>query len=235
MAKLEAFDTGQFAEKISALSIYDSNLLTMLYQNPVNKQKINRGAALLVRNYFDLYLDSRARQNPSAYHHVYEFEKTGNPTARLFKAVVTNAPDGSAVINYSFNQAKDPNPEGYPFPNKADVMEKGETIIVTPKRGRYLRYRLEDGQFVTSEKSVIRNPGGDQVRGSFESTFRSFMISQSSIILQKFRFFEKIELSILNKRRLSIPRINSGMTADAANRAKIDAMSIADGVVSTYA
>lgn len=235
MAKVQAFDTGQFAEKVSALAIYDSNLLTMLYQNPVNKQKINRGAALLIKNYFNAYLDSRARQNPSAYHHVYEFDKTGNAEARLFQAVITNVADGSALINYSFSQAKDPNPEGYPFPNKADVMERGETIVVTPKRGRYLRYRLEDGQFVTSEKSIIRNPGGDQVRGSFEATFRAFMASQSSIILQKFRFFERIELSLINKRRLSIPRINSGMTADAANRAKIDAMSIADGVVSTYA
>lgn len=235
MAKARAFDTGQFVEKVSALAIYDSNLLTMLYQNPINKQKINRGAALLIKNYFNVYLDSRARQNPSAYHHVYEFEKTGNPEARLFQAIITNAGDGAALINYSFNQAKDPNPEGYPFPNKADVMERGETIIVTPKRGRYLKYRLEDGQFVTSEKSVIRNPGGDQVRGSFEATFRSFMTSQSSIVLSKFRFFEKIELSLINKRRLSIPRINSGMTTDAVNRAKIDAMSIADGVVSTYA
>lgn len=235
MAELKAFDTGQFVEKITALSIYDSNLLTMLYQNTVNKQKINRGAALLIKNYFNTYLDSRARQNPSAYHHVYEFDKTGSPDARLFKAVVTNTGDGSALINYSFSQAKNPNSEGHPFPNKAEVMENGETIIVTPKRGKYLKYRLEDGQFITSEKSIIRNPGGDQVKGSFESTFRSFMTSQSSVVLQKFKFFEKIELSVINKRRLSIPRINSGMTADAANRAKIDAMSIADGVVSTYA
>ena len=32
-----------------------------------------------------------------------------------------------------------------------------------------------------------------------------------------------------------IPRINSGMVADASMRGRMDAMNIADGVVATYA
>jgi hypothetical protein len=234
MAK-KVFDTGQFAEKVLALSTYDMTVLQNLYNSPVNKQKINRGAAFLIKNYFNEYMDARARQNPSAYHHVYEFDKTGNSSARLFQPTVISSADGSAVLNYSFVNAKEPNREGYPFPNKADIMESGQTVVVTPKRARYLRYELDDGRFVTSEKSVIRNPGGTEVQGSFGSTFTRFMASQGGNVLQKFGFFQKIEQSLIVSRKVSIPRINYAMKADAVNRAKIDAMNIADTVVSTYA
>lgn len=231
----KVFNTGKFSEKVLALSAYDSTILQNLYVNPINKQKINRGAALLIKNYFNQYLDSRARQNPSAYHHVYEFDKTGNASGRLFTAIVGNSPDGSATITYSFTPAKEPNPDGYPFPNKAEVMENGETVIVTPKKSKYLKFQINDGQFVTLEKAVIRNPGGTEVKGSFESTFRTFMASQAGPLLERFGYFKKIEQAMINKRRLMIPRINSGMTTDAIRRGKMDAMSIADGVISTYA
>lgn len=231
----KAFNTGKFSEKVLALSTYDGTLLQSLYVNPINKQKINRGAALLIKNYFNQYLDSKARQNPSAYHHVYEFDKTGNPSARLFNAVISNTSDGTAVINYSFTPAKEPNREGFPFPNKAEIMEEGQTVIVTPKKAQYLRYELEDGRFVSSKKSVINNPGGTQVKGSFESTFRGFIASQGPVILNRLGFFKKIEQVMINKRRLMIPRINSGMVTDASMRGKMDAMNIADGVVATYA
>lgn len=231
----KAFNTGKFAEKVMALSTYDGTLLQSLYVNPINKQKINRGAALLIKNYFNQYLDSKARQNPSAYHHVYEFDKTGNSSDRLFNAVVSNTGDGAAIISYSFTPAKDPNREGFPFPNKAEIMEEGQTVIVTPKKAQYLRYELEDGQFVSSKKSVINNPGGTQVKGSFESTFQEFIASQGSVILNRLGFFKRIEQVMINQRRLMIPRINSGMVADASMRGRMDAMNIADGVVATYA
>lgn len=231
----KVFNTGKFSEKVLALSAYDSTILQNLYVNPINKQKINRGAALLIKNYFNQYLDSRARQNPSAYHHVYEFDKTGNASGRLFTAIVGNSPDGSATITYSFTPAKEPNPDGYPFPNKAEVMENGETIIVTPKKSKYLKFEINDGQFVTLEKAVIRNPGGREVKGSFQSTFQTFMVSQASSVLERLGYFKKIEQAMINRRRLMIPRINSGATQDAVRRGRIDAMSVADGIISTYA
>lgn len=231
----KAFNTGKFTEKVMALSMYDSTLLQNLYINPINKQKINRGAAILIKNYFNQYLDSRARENPRAYHHVYEFDKTGQSSARLFTAFVGNSPDGSATITYTFTPAKDPNPNGYPFPNKAEVMENGETVIVTPKKSRYLKFEINDGQFVTLEKAVIRNPGGTEVRGSFQSTFQTFMATQGSTILERLGFFKRIERGMINRRALMIPRINSGATQDAIRRGKIDAMSIADGAMITYA
>lgn len=233
MATLKAFNTGKFSEKVLALSGYDNTIITNLYQNPINKQKINRGAAFIIKNYFDQYLDQQARQNSNAYHHVYEFDKTGQSSARLFKAVVSNIFD-SAVITYTFTQAQDPNREGYNFPNKAAVMEEGRTLTITPRKDKYLKYTLQNGRFVTSEKSVVRNPGGPLVAGSFERTFNQFMATTGQTVLDKFGFFKKIERSIIEKRRLVVPRINSGLVTEAINTAKRDADQIAGGVVSYY-
>lgn len=229
----KAFNTGKFAEKVIALASYDGTVITELYQNPVNKTKINRGAAFIIKNYFNEYMDARARQSPSQYHHVYEFDQVGKNSARLFNANVLDTPGGS-ILQYNFTSAKMPNREGYPFPNKAEIMENGEAVVVTPKRSRYLTYQLSDGRFVRSTRSVIENPGGPEVAGSFERTFYQFMSSQGQTILQKFNFFRNIERGLITKRRLMVPRINQGMVADAVSKAKIDAEQIASGVSSYY-
>lgn len=229
---VKAFNTGKFVEKVLAISTYDGSVLTELYQNPVNKEKINRGAAFVIKNYFEQYVDSRARQNPKAFHHVYEFDRTGDKDARLFKAKITSN-NQNAVINFSFTQAKEPNRQGYEFPMKAQVMEDNKPLVINPKRGKYLKYRLEDGRFVTTTQSFVRDPGGREVAGSFESTFERFMNTQGATVLQKFGFYKRIEQALLAKRRLIVPRINSGLTADAIRTARRDALQISGGI-STY-
>lgn len=231
----KAFHTGRFAEKVTGLATYDSTVLRQLYQNTVNKQRLNRGAAFFLKNYFNEYIDSRARQYPSAYHHVYEFDRTGQMGARLFRPVVASTGTGEATLTYTFTPAKDPNRDGYPFPNKASVMEAGDTIVVTPKKARYLKYQLSDGGWVTSERSVITNPGGLEVKGSFESTFRTFMVTQAGSILDKFGYYRRIEQAMITKRRLAITRIDRSATENAIARGRIDAEFVAMGVVSKYA
>lgn len=230
----KAFNTGKFSEKVLAIASYDGTLISDLYLNPTNKQKINRGAAFVIKNYFNEYMDLSARRNPKAYHHIYEFDRTGDRNSRLFKANVTTTIDG-AVLSFNFTQAKNANKQGYDFPNKAEVMEKGETLIINPKRGKYLKYKLEDGRFVTSTQSVVNNPGGDEVQGSFESTFNNFMSIQGVQVLQRFGFFKRIERGIIEKRRLVVPRINSGIVANMISTAKKDADIIAQGVSTYYA
>ena len=226
MAKLKAFNTGKFPEKVMAMSMYDSTVLRELYQSPDNKRKISRGAAYFVKNYFEQYMDSKARSMRKEFHHIYEFGRTGDKNARLFKGVVLDVPAG-ATINYSFTPARVPNKFGYEFPNKAEVMEAGNSITIRPKRQQYLKFKLEDGRFVTTKQSVVKEPGGP-VAGNFTKEFNRFMAVQAAKILQKFRYYQMIEAAMISKRRLVIPRINSGMTADAMKRAKIDANQIAN-------
>lgn len=229
----KAFNTGKFSEKVLALATYDGTIINSLYLNPENKEKINRGAAFVIKNYFINYMDMQARQNPKAYHHVYEFDRTGQKDSRLFKANVTSTIDG-AVLSFTFSPAKIPNSQGYEFSNKAEVMEKGDPLVILPKRGKYLKFKLEDGRFVTTTKSVVQSPGGTAVRGSFETTFRTFMNTQGLQVLQKFGFFRRIERGIETKRRMVVPRINSGIVSNMITAAKRDADIIAQGVGSYY-
>jgi hypothetical protein len=232
---MEVFNTDRFVEKVLSLSAYDNTVLSELYLNPMNAQKINRGAAFLIKNYFDEYMDARAKQDRSSYHHVYEFDNVGNRSSRLFKANINSAPDGSATITYSFTKASLPNREGYPFPNKAEVMEEGNPITITPKKSEYLQFMLEDGRFVKSKKVVIDNPGGPGVANSFTTTLNRFMASQAHIVLTKSRYFERIEEAMIIKRKLMTPRINSGLVSEAISRARIDANQITGGLGAFYA
>ena len=231
MAK-KPFNTGKFPEKVFALATYDGTLLQQTYQNPINKKKINIGAAFIIKNYFDAYMDSKARASTKSFHHIYEFGMTGQKDGRLFKAGVVDSPSG-AVLSYSFTTAKVPNDNGYPFPQKALVMETGEPLIIKPKSKQYLKYRLDDGQFITSKESFVPEPGGP-VKNNFQDEFNSFMRTQITLTLRKFKFYETIERAIIEKRRLMIPRINSGALVDAAARGTVDAAQIAHGVSGRY-
>lgn len=228
----KAFNTGKFAEKVLALSNYDNYVITELYQNPMNKEKINRGGALIIKNYFEAYMDSRAKQNYAQYHHIYEFDKVGNKNARLFKGTVASNPNG-ATITFNFTAAKEPNREGYAFPMKAEVMEKNDPVLIKPKRKKHLKYIFKN-RWIVSSQSVVMNPGGPMVAGSFEKTFNNFMKTQGQTVLQKFGFFKRIELNLISKRRLVIPRINAGVVSDAIISAKRDAAQISGGVVTYY-
>lgn len=227
------FNTGKFAEKVTAMAMYDSNVITQLYENPVNKQKIVKGAAFLIKNYFDEYIDSKARQDSSKYHHVYEFDQIGKKNARLFKGSVSSEME-SAIISYKFTMSKTPNKFGYLFSNKAQVMEDNNPIIVKPKKEKYLKYALSDGSFVTTSQSVIEHPGGEEVKNSFQNTFYNFIETQAELILGKFGFYEKLEAMLVEKRRVAISRINSGATNIGVTQAFTDAQVISEGVNAKY-
>lgn len=229
MPSIKPFDDGGFATKIIQLTQYDIGLLGKLGTRK-NISLIEEGAGKILINYFEHYIDAIARSNRLRFHHVYEFDQTGDKKARLFKGQVTPSTQGTK-ISFSFTPAKKPNRFGYKFSNKAQVMEDGKTVIVRPKRSTYLVYVLDDGRFVkTSKPSVIKNPGGDEVKGALASEFRHFTATQARRVLDEYLFFERINDNIKRKRRIVIPRINNTTLTNAAQQAAMDAHEIALGV-----
>lgn len=225
MATLKAFNDGGFSKKIFSLTSYDSALLRDVHFGK-NKQLIEMGAAKLVVKYFEHMVDAKARSNPSSLHHVYEFDRSGDKEARLFKSKVTNSPVG-AVISFSFIDAKQPNRNGYMFYKKAEIMESGTTVIIKPRKSKFLSYMLDDGRFVKTQKpSVVTNPGGP-VAGNFSSELNEFTGYQASKVLKEFRFFEKVNDNIVMKRQQIVPRINALSISNYASQAKLDATKIA--------
>ena len=121
------------------------------------------------------YIDVEARANSSALHHVYEWYQTGSPQARLFDINYTVSNLGLS-INSTFKQSKTIQEDGTtPFYNKARIMENGIPVVIKPKSNSSLRF-YEGGQAVFTKKAVtVRNPGGNEVQGSFEKVFDEFM------------------------------------------------------------
>jgi hypothetical protein len=119
------------------------------------------------------YVDSSARVNPEMLHHVYEWEQTGSPGARLFD--IFHTVRGSTIsFKSTFRQSSSiKSGSNVPFANKAAVMEAGRPVTIRPRNSSVLAFEA-DGQTVFTKNPVtVDNPGGD-VAGAYEKALESF-------------------------------------------------------------
>ena len=150
-----------------------------------------------------LYVDSSARGNPTALHHVYEWYQTGSPSARLFDLDYTVSNNGltfSSKFKQSRTLKEDSNE---PFYNKAYIMENGIPVTITPKRSSVLVFE-EGGNTVFVKGSVtVRNPGGNNVERGFERTIDEFMLTYfKQSFLRASGIYEYINKPVLYKKHL---------------------------------
>jgi hypothetical protein len=122
------------------------------------------------------YVDAQARSNPYALHHIYEWNKTGSPNARLFDLNYTVSNLGLSISG-TFKQSKTLK-EGstVPFYNKARIMEQGIPVTIVPKK-RVLAFTIDNEEIFTSNDVTVTSPGGTEVQGSFENVIDEFMLS----------------------------------------------------------
>jgi hypothetical protein len=122
------------------------------------------------------YVDVSAKGNPRALHHVYEWYQTGSPSARLFDLDYTVSNLGLSITS-TFKQSRTLKEDSNePFYNKASIMERGVPITITPKRSSVLVFKQGGNTIFTKNPITVRNPGGDEVQGSFEKTVDEFIL-----------------------------------------------------------
>lgn len=122
------------------------------------------------------YVDVSAKGNPRALHHVYEWYQTGSPSARLFDLDYTVSNLGLSITS-TFKQSRTLKEDSNePFYNKALIMERGVPITITPKRSSVLVFEQGGNTIFTKNPITVRNPGGDEVQGSFEKTVDEFIL-----------------------------------------------------------
>lgn len=119
------------------------------------------------------YIDSNARLNTSALHHVYEWYQTGSPDARLFDLNYTVSNLGLSIKS-SFRQSSTMSQDSRkPFYDKAKIMELGVPVTIKPKK-KVLVFE-EGGKTVFVKRPItVNDPGGPEVQGAYERTFDSF-------------------------------------------------------------
>lgn len=120
------------------------------------------------------YIDSQARMNPEALHHVYEWDCIGNENDRLF-IITSRASKRVISFNGKFIKSKSISENSSePFANKAEVMENAISVTIEPKNSSVLVFE-DDGDTVFTVNSIyIDNPGGDEVAGSFGRVVEDF-------------------------------------------------------------
>jgi len=120
------------------------------------------------------YIDSSARTNPQALHHIYEWYQVGSPEARLYDIKYTVSNLGLSFMTNFKQSTSIKNGSNIPFYDKARIMEDGISVTITPKKSPVLVFE-KDGETVFTKNSVtVDNPGGNATKGSFENIIDSF-------------------------------------------------------------
>jgi hypothetical protein len=160
--------------QISAYVYYEAAVISRLTTNKAFQNAFSKVMFDQINLDFGNYIDSLARSKPKSLHHVYEWKKSGNKTARLFKLNQTTQMGLSFGINYEFLPSKSMVPAStgkrrHMFINKASVMEKGEPLVIRPKNAERLVFEI-DGETVFMPKGApvtVRRPGGSAARNQF--------------------------------------------------------------------
>jgi hypothetical protein len=120
------------------------------------------------------FIDSNARANPAMLHHIYEWGRTGSPNARLFEInYKVNSRNVSFSTEFSQSQ-KVKRGSSEPFENKAEVMESGKTLVISPRNSEVLSFEDNGEQIFTKNSVVVSSPGGPEVAGSYQRVLDSF-------------------------------------------------------------
>jgi hypothetical protein len=119
------------------------------------------------------FIDTNARVSPETLHHVYEWTKVGSPNARLFDIKYSNNSKGLAFSS-NFRQSDSiKSGSTVPFYNKAQIMESGTTVTISPREAQSLVFEVNGETIFTKGPVVVENPGGN-VAGEYSNVFDIF-------------------------------------------------------------
>jgi hypothetical protein len=165
------FNSNQFKKEMNNIVEYSVGFLEGIQKG---KTLFLKTVGLETVELMKEFIDSNARVNPEMLHHIYEWNQTGSPKARLYNISYTTSNLGLSFKS-SFSQSTSiKNGSRTPFYDKARIMEEGIPVTIRPKVAEVLVFD-ENGETVFTKGPVrVDNPGGSQVEGGFEKVFDMF-------------------------------------------------------------
>jgi hypothetical protein len=165
------FNSNQFKKEMNNIVEYSVGFLEGIQKG---KTLFLKTVGLETVELMKEFIDSNARVNPEMLHHIYEWNQTGSPKARLYNISYTTSNLGLSFKS-SFSQSTSiKNGSRTPFYDKARIMEEGIPVTIRPKVAEVLAFD-ENGETVFTKGPVrVDNPGGSQVEGGFEKVFDMF-------------------------------------------------------------
>ena len=167
--------------QISAALYYEANVIAKFNNSKRFKSAFKKIIFNQINKDFGDHIDAQARSKPKSLHHVYEWKRVGNKSARLFKLKTIDMDGISFKINYELQPSKSfvPSPENnrkHVFINKASVMEAGMPLIIAPRHSERLVFEI-DGNTVFMPKGAsvtVKRPGGPSVKNQFTLQYSRF-------------------------------------------------------------
>jgi hypothetical protein len=138
------------------------------------KIKFLNNVGILTKELLEEYIDSNARVNPKALHHIYEWYKVGSPDARLYNINYTVSNLGLSFVSTMKQSTSIKDGSSVPFYNKAKIMEEGTPVTIRPKKADVLVFEDGGETVFTKGKVVIQSPGGTATTGSFQKVVDTF-------------------------------------------------------------
>jgi hypothetical protein len=164
------FDTRKFTKDMNRMMDYSIGFLDGVQ---LGKKELLGSLGIQTVEILKGYIDSNARVNPSILHHVYEWNKTGSPSGRLYDIGYTVSNLGLSFSS-SFRQSTTiQNGSREPFYDKARVMEEGLPVTIIPKQAQALRFTDNGEEVFTKTPVTVLNPGGE-TQEQFEQVFDNF-------------------------------------------------------------
>lgn len=180
-SKSDAFFQESIVAQISAALYYQANVIAKLTESKAFKDKFKEILFNQIMNDFGNYIDAKARSNPKSLHHVYEWNKVGTPSARLFELKQVQSDGISLRLKSEFKLSKSfvPTSKGkrrHVFKNKASVMEMGLPLVIRPTHAKRLVFEI-DGRTVFMPKGAsvnIKRAGGTKATNQYHLAYARF-------------------------------------------------------------
>ncbi len=197
--------------QISATIFYKTNVMAKLVSNKQFQYMFNNTIYNQIEKDFSEYIDAKARTSPKSLHHVYEWDRTGDPAARLFKLNKISDLGLGFTLNYNLLNSKSFVPSQnsnhrHVFVKKAEIMEEGRTVVISPRSAERLVFEVNGYMvFMPKGKSVtVTKPGGAATKNSFLFLYKHFFTGQLVNMSIKKSGFQKLFNSKISK-ALSVP------------------------------
>jgi hypothetical protein len=225
--------------QISAAIYYQASVVSKVTTNKQFQSKFQTILFNQIEKDFGNYIDSQARMNPKTLHHVYEWKKTGVPSARLFDLKVASPAGLSFKIVSNFKPSKSLVPTNFGksrhvFTNKASVMEAGTPVVIRPKNAERLVFEI-NGFVVRMPKGksvTVKRPGGGKATGRFKIAYAQFFTGNLvNLSIKNSRFQQLFNSSMTTALKLpgDIRKVKYSFSPNTVNMQADKALSAAFG------
>jgi hypothetical protein len=165
------FEADQFLREMNNIIDYSTGFLEGTRLGKTNfLRSVGSGAVESLKE----FIDTNARMDPQALHHVYEWGMTGSSDRRLYEISYTVSNLGLSIKSTFKESTSIKSGSKEPFVEKAAVMESGRTVTVSPRKSPVLVFE-DNGTTVFTPNSVEVKPGGEATDGAYQQYFDMFM------------------------------------------------------------